>query len=717
MDPAAELALRLLDSVGTRIDLAEVLDLLRVDAIARRFELDDEQLTEVRDLLVRSGARWGFDAEDRAAHGQPALREHTLEFGLDRLLLGAALPAAAADGVQPVAGVAPDPEVEGQQAALVGRVAGFLRTLQRGLERLSAPRDLPAWRRDLLAVLETLAGSRPHESGGTNARRSVAALDTEILSAELDQLIRAASGAGFDAVLPLDALRSVVRSAFDARDSERGFLDGGVTFCAMLPLRSVPFRAIALVGLGDGVFPRAAPHGDLDLLLSAPRDGDRDARKDDRYLFLEALLAAREKLAITYVGRDQQTDGEVPPSVVLQELLDVIEARFDPPADRSGAFDSERERRDQVRSAIVVQHPLQAFSRRYFSGVDPRLFSYDAAALHGARTLVERGSSRVALRDVRRPAAGLARSGGGGGRNRRRAVDAFVRFWRQPTEALLAERAGVRFADDAADVPVREPIEIDALERYQLGQAWLELRLAGCSDGEALVALTARGLLPPGRLAEQKWDEVRAHLEAMLPWIDRWPDGPPREPAPFALELADGSAGEGLRLVGRVDWLRDTPAGLVQRDARYVSAKAKHLLPAWLRHMVATALGLPVTTFWLGRDAAPIVLPPDLVGRDAAQGYLRELGRLYRVGMRAPLPFSPEASLVAAEDAKRARTAWKRELEFASVLERVYGDDVPPFHATPGLAELAFDEVARAVFPPFATARLQPVRGSSGGRS
>ena len=77
-----------------------------------------------------------------------------------------------------------------------------------------------------------------------------------------------------------------------------------------MPMRSIPFHIVCLLGMNDGVYPRTvAPEG-FDLMNGRARPGDRSRRDDDRYLFLEALLSAQQKLYISYVGRSIQDNTE-----------------------------------------------------------------------------------------------------------------------------------------------------------------------------------------------------------------------------------------------------------------------------------------------------------------------------------------------------------------------------------------------------------------------
>src|SRR6185369_3591007 len=125
---------------------------------------------------------------------------------------------------------------------------------------------------------------------------------------------------------------SVVRAWLSSKLSEEekgfGFLTGSVTFCAMLPMRSIPFRVVALIGMNDKAFPRQSRPPSFDLIARHPQRGDRSLRDEDRYLFLECLLSARDYLYISYVGQSVKDNSAIPPSVLVSELLDVVGESF-----------------------------------------------------------------------------------------------------------------------------------------------------------------------------------------------------------------------------------------------------------------------------------------------------------------------------------------------------------------------------------------------------
>ena len=195
----------------------------------------------------------------------------------------------------------------------------------------------------------------------------------------------------------------------EGRPTRANFRTGHLTVCTLMPMRSVPHRVVCLLGLDDGAFPRKAPRDGDDLMLADPHVGERDPRSEDRQLLLDALLAATERLIVTYTGNDERTNTARPPAVPVGELLDAVDAtvRCDDGAARG-------QRSDPVR------HPLQPFDPRNFVAVrsPARRGALTAVALEGARALV--GPRRPAAPFLAAPLPGWP-SGGRRARRPRRA--------------------------------------------------------------------------------------------------------------------------------------------------------------------------------------------------------------------------------------------------------------------------------------------------------
>jgi exodeoxyribonuclease V gamma subunit len=337
-NPVAEVLLDVCALAEGRVTASAVLDLLGAGPVAGRFSFTTEELARVTGWVADSGVRWGIDEEDRAASGQPRDRAHTWRFGLDRLLAGVAV---ADEDDRRVGDVTPFDDVEGQDVELVGRVADAVTTLFGVLDRLAAPRPLEGWTaalRDALDVLVELDDEdrwRVHEM-----RRTLEELEA----------MPAATGAAPE--LELGALRCLLEQAVDVGRGAAGYETGAVTVCAMVPMRSIPHRVVCLLGADDGAFPRVGRRQGFDLIGRRREVGDRDRRDEDRFLFLEALLAARDHLVVTYTGRDPRTNETRAPAVPVAELLDVLARSATVPD--AGPDDVAA----AVRSRVVVEHPL-----------------------------------------------------------------------------------------------------------------------------------------------------------------------------------------------------------------------------------------------------------------------------------------------------------------------------------------------------------------------
>ena len=621
-DTVVDAFLTLLATLRGRLTASAVLDLLGRDPVRECFRFVAEDLDVVRAWIREAGVRWGLDALHRAATEQPALAQNTWRFGLDRLLLGYALPGA---GCHLFGGVLPYDDVEGMSAELLGQLAEFCAALFTFHGSLQQPRRLDAWRDDLGQLLRTMIVST-----NQNAHQHLQ------IRAALDELVERARAGGFHDPVDLDVVQLQLAAALERGAPGRGFLTGGVTFCALVPMRSIPFRVVCLLGMNDADFPRVRRAPGFDLIPLHPRPGDRSARDDDRYLFLEALLSARQRLIITYVGQSIRDNSEVPPSVVVSELLDTIEESFVLPSagERGTAVRS-------VRAALVTKHPLQPFSPRYF-GADPnpQLFSYARNYCEGARAL--RGERVTMPPFVVAPLDHQVATPG------EVAIDALVRFFENPTRAFAQHRLGLYLGDDIEAIDDREPLTLDGLERWKVGNHLLERALQGEVVRDALPSVQASGALPPGTLGECAFGDLDPEVTAIARQTNVLLRDAELQPLVVDHDL------DGTRLTGVIRNL--WPNGYVQYQFSKLGRRQE--LGMWIRHLVLNCLradSYPRVSYLVGRPkqaGGPTAVRFRPV-EDAA-AILRALLRLYRIGQIAPLLLFEKASRVYVER-RRAR--------------------------------------------------------------
>ncbi|MBK8974778.1 MAG: exodeoxyribonuclease V subunit gamma [Planctomycetes bacterium] len=648
-DECAAAFARILALVGGRYSAAEVADLLELAPVRDRFGIAAEEVEDVRELIRRGGIAWGIDGADRERRfALPAIAAGTWATGLDRLLLGYAIGArSAADDGDPdddreelagpaALGGATPPPAAGPRAALVplpgdallpaadvttaraellGRLGLFQAELLGALAALDGARPLAEHIAALRAAVDRLlASDGPHRDGVARLR---------------DHLARwgdIAAATGGDERIALPAVRTFVLAELERQGglTAADFPTGRIAICALRPLRTVPFRIVCIAGLDDGAFPRSDRELPFDLIAARRRRGDRSTRADDRLLFLETLLAARERLIVTYTGRSARDDSELAPSSCLAELLDQIDRTLRCAEPGTAA-----------RERVVVRAPLQPFDPRHFDGSEPRLAGFSPSDFDAARELGrDRGVPPVA------PPA--PRAAPPGAQPREIPLDTLATFWTAPARRFVRDVLQARLAtrESAGVLERSEPLTLDGLERFR-ARAQL-LRPGPDPDAEAEVpALVQDGLLPPGALAQPWFTAIDAELRD---WRAQLPTGASYRTVPIDLvvDLPD-PGGQPVRVTGEVGGVCEH--GLVA--ARPAKLRHDLAIGAFVQHVALTlaelAAGRPARSTWLvGIDLCWELQPLD---PDAARRTLVDLVAGYLCGEVGPLPFLPADAL------------------------------------------------------------------------
>ncbi|HZN24432.1 MAG TPA: exodeoxyribonuclease V subunit gamma [Burkholderiales bacterium] len=648
----------LLELVGSRYEANRVLAILDEEAVRRRFGLTESDVETVRTWVRDAQIRWGIDAAHRASFGLPATHEHTWRFGLERLLLGYALPA---QKERLFGAVLAYDEIEGSLGEVLGRFTSFVEAALALDTQFAGARPIARWcglLQGLLAIFFDPTEQRAEE--------------LEAVRAAVGAIEKQARAARFGGAVPLAVVVSALRARLEVPG--RAFLSGGVTFCAMVPMRSLPFEIVCMIGMNDRAYPRMRRRDSFDLMADDFRKGDRARRDDDRYLFLESILNARRCLYMSYTGRHIREDTVIPPSVLVNDLLDYV-ARDD----------------GNLRERLVTEHPLQAFSRRYFSG-DPKLFSYSATRARAAS--VAGGGTRVPQPFLTTPLPAAEPE------SRSVDLDSFIRFFRNPARHLFEQRLKVRLETPQEEIETREPFELGGLAGFDLKQRLLDLRLRGIEhDGVALAR--AGGELPHGRLGEALYEAAAEIVQRVARTVA--PLAGERDVAPLRFEL---KAGE-VTLSGTL--MNVGPGGML--DYR-MSKTNEHLrIRAWIRHLVLNALapaGVARTSRCVTQECVLTFSPVE----NPLQK-LSALADLYWRGLHGPIHFFP-------------RTAWMYvNTDSDDIISRVrsvwqgssYDEDAPrgecedPYYklAFRGIDPLdaEFTALARAIFGPMRAAMTE----------
>ena len=642
-NPVLGVAARLIELVEERLTASQVLDLADREPVRRRFHFDDDDLARMEEWVAASGIRWGLDADHREPFKLGALAANTWRTGLDRVLVGVTM---TENEQRLFEDVLPLDDVDSGAIELAGRFAELVDRLQAALDALSSPKTIDGWAAAIADAADALTATTERDAWQRASLERL--LDDVVAEATVD-------GTVHPSALALPEVRALLAERLQGRPTRANFRTGHLTICTLMPMRSVPHRVVCLLGLDDGAFPRNAPRDGDDLMLADPHVGDRDARTEDRQLLLDALLAATDRLIVTYTGNDERTNAPHPPAVPVGELLDTVDRTV-------------RTEEGEARARVVVRHPLQPFDPRNFTVgelLPERAWGFDRVMLAGARALnAERSEPDPFLAGPLPDAAAAIVE-----------VEDLVRFLQHPVRAFLRQRLGVSVRDFSDEVEDALPVELDGLEQWDVGQRLLEARLAGADLDTAVAAELARGTLPPGKLADPMLERVRPRVEGIAGHAEALLDGPAQPGSVDVKVVLD----DGRTLSGTVSGV----CGGLLRTVTYSRVSAKHRLAMWMRWLALTAAHpeRPFEAAVVGRarlgakkgcDVTVVRLPalaPDAAERrELALGLLAAVVDLYDRGMREPLPLACLSSAAYAHGRKpeaAGRKAWESEYDFA----------------------------------------------------
>lgn len=592
-NPVIAAFLAFLDLFDGRFGWSELLDLLRQPAVFPQFQLAAADLDTLQQWVVGAGIRWGLSGAQRGEEGLPEFAEGSWRAGLERLLMGYAI-----EDDDFVDGVLPFADIEGRGAQPLGGLYRFVALIDEARRDFRQSRTLGDWSEILLQYVQQLFGEAEEQP----------LAELQAILAEPAERAAAFHGSSVGFAVIREWL---TQSAKESRSSS-GFLRGQLTFCSMLPMRSIPFRVVCLLGLGDGIFPKNDNHDTFDLMAGDFRPGDRSPRADDRYQFLEALLAARSHLYLSYVGQSIRTGDPIPPSVVVTEFLELLETSY-------GVSD------------IVARHPLHPFSGRYFSGDEARLFSYDDYYCRTAHVLQQGPQAREQWWHGRTEDEATTV-----------ALADLLRFFVHPQKFFVIDRLGIRLNLQEEVPDEREMFAPGGLDRYGVGQELVESGRTGRTSA-TLAAFQNEGRWPLGTPGMVALTERQAEAERFLNRVADEEMGCELAAIPVDLEIGR------FRLVGSLTGLHEQGLLLL----RFGNLRGRDVLAGWIHHLVISLLQPGTVTRIVAGDTIVV-----FTGVEGGPGLDRLLA-LFAEGCRRPLPLFIEPALAyARQDANgRAKTS------------------------------------------------------------
>ncbi|MFH2091261.1 MAG: exodeoxyribonuclease V subunit gamma [Pseudomonadota bacterium] len=607
--------LKLLALKNSRFERGQVLDLLLSEPIAQKFGITSDEISKIEQMVTDAGILWGKNADHRKSLGLPGFEENTWEFGLGRLFMGMAM----AEGWDElVAGFLPCQSLEGLELEILGKFADFCNCLFTRMDAITKDLTIEQWCWELKTLVRSLM-----EHNDQNSE------DFNFLFQTIDQIGDDAAIAEFSDTLSSDIIFSLVEQKLDLSIAYGNFMAGKITFCNIMPMRSIPFKIVVLMGMDEKSFPRKTFGPGFDLIKKYPWPGDKIDRNEDRYLFLESLLSARSKFIITYTGMSIKDNSLIPCSGVVSELAQTI--------DQSFKFSKERD--------IHCFHPLAPFDESYYlKGACLRSYSRDNLCI--ARSLFQVGKVLPAfvqnqimengndVQSVKIPGQikpdiltpGILTQ-------ETIPLDDIIRFYKHPLKTWVQDGLNLQIPELTDVQEDRESFSISGLEHYLLGTCLLEKFMDQTKDIDLYPFFKAMGKLPFGEKGRMEYERIKQNA---FPVIEK------------ARQVFNEHHLPPLVIQQKISGITiEANVSDIKENARYVLTygrlNASRLVSAWIVHLFYMILApdrYPKKTILIGRDpdhTKPVAVYGFNDPGPGAMLYFENLIRLFCQGSKKPV--------------------------------------------------------------------------------
>ncbi|MCB1614458.1 MAG: exodeoxyribonuclease V subunit gamma, partial [Pseudomonadales bacterium] len=481
----------LLQLPDSRLTLTEIISLLEVPAVQRRFSIDASGYETLKRWLVESGVRWGRDARHREKSGLPAYHEASWQYAFDRFFSGYSMSANHLDiesllTMENGCELMPLDLVEGGNTQYLDAFLQFWTVLKKWSEKMNEEATAVVWLQRLSDLIEDF-----FDPVDDQEIMAIRAIHKEIQSLENVEQCQ-----WFTACIPLAVIRDLVKPALKRLANGHHHWGEGVKFCSLMPMRGVPFKVVYVMGMNQDDYPRRIERRGFDLMRKNYRPGDRAGRIDDRWLFLEALLSARQFFHVSYIGRDMHRNEKCEPSVVLAELIDYC---------RHGYYVDD----GNVLDCLITEHPLQPFSPCYFrkdrQALSSRLISFNEQArkIVDVRQRQNQETNKPAMRWMKETVNTKQQT-----ETRIVDLDTFIRFFTRPWSWFLEKKNSVWLEIEEEHIDDNENFgKPDGLFDWEIHQDLIALASRHEKKPENIEAETARLLEELVRLrsSEGKW--------------------------------------------------------------------------------------------------------------------------------------------------------------------------------------------------------------------
>ncbi len=603
----AKVFLKILGLMGSMFKRSELFEVFEVDFVHKKFGVNKEDLNKIKSVLEESGIKWGIDKNWRNSIGFPRFEQNSWKFGLERILLGYAMPG---KGVDMFYDVLPYDFVEGSESRTVAKFITFAEAVFSRYTIFKMEKTLEDW----VDRLNDLISELFYESFDTSR-------EIQYLRLTLDKLRECSKVSKFSGVVPLNVILAYLTNSLSSSGYGRGFISGQVTFCSFKPMRSIPFKVICMLGMNDESFPRDHRRPSFDLINRYPQINDRSHKQNDKYLFLETLVSAQSKVIVSYNPHNFKVSSQNSPalaSLPVETLLETIEART-------------LKKNNKGKKPFVTLHPLQPFSREYFSA-EEGIFTFSKKDENAAFALSDPGSKREKREKIERvdPPDPL---------NPEEKhffepeIDQFISFFLNPPKFFFKKRVGMTEPWIKEDVEDLEMFSFDNLSRYKVGEEYLDFLDRGFEPVDFKKKLRGEGKMPHGNVGRMLLDMEVDGLKDFAFKVNRYKGGSQSEK--LNVETVVDTGEFSVRLHGTINSIYPGQL-LFYRPSKRIRAVDK--MKSWIYHLLMNASGVEKHTVYASTEKDIVFYP---VKEKESIGILKKLSQIYFEGLSTIPAFTP----------------------------------------------------------------------------
>ncbi len=509
----------------------DVLALLDIPAMRERFNISLADLPLVREWVADSGIRVGLQKN------QDGINFNSWQAGLERMILGYAM--REEQGIwQDSLGLNSSYGLKGE---LAGKLSQFFTVLSALYETLQQAHSIEKWQEILTALLSDFF-----------VRNEDTSDMIFYIQEKINELAEHLKTLHFTEELQAEVIADVITMKLEDAPNSLKFLAGKVNFCTLLPMRSVPFKVVCLLGMNDADYPRTQTPNSFDLMQYHYQKGDRVRRDDDRYLFLEALLATRDYCYISYVGRSITDNQPKEPSVLVSQLLDYIN-------------------QGQNENVLTVtEHPMTAFSPDNFKYNEKFTRSFATKWLPIAQFDASSNNSEFAVTMTENPE-----------KIEEVELDSLVSFVENPVKFFFEKQLGVYFRDKDERIADSENFTLSGLDNYSLNNDLIYLDEQNFTD--YFRQAEVKGVLPRAEFGKVYAENIRDNV---LEFKKKIADlGEPKQASiDFNIAVDWQNENQKIRLFGYMDALFGDDSQVIHwHFAKY---KDRYCIRPWIYYLI-----------------------------------------------------------------------------------------------------------------------------------